>query len=108
MTALKSVARTQRVNSMCRAILTECRTNVKTKRQSVSAKMKQLPFVGSILGQRRRRWPNIEPALRQCLLGYAAVPISIKHSSLAYSMLGQCRSWWANIESSLILYVNQC
>ena len=26
------------------------------------------PIVGSMLGQRRRRWTNIEPALGQCLV----------------------------------------
>ena len=26
--------------------------------------------VGSLLGQRRRRWPNSEPTLVSCLLGY--------------------------------------
>ena len=31
--------------------------------------------VGSILGQRRRRWPNIKKALGECLVGVVSIDL---------------------------------
>ena len=55
------------------------------------------PDVGSKLGQRRRRWPNIEPTLGQCLVltgNYRCslnTPVNTKH---LYDFI-QC---WTNVE----------
>ena len=39
------------------------------------------PIVGSMLGQRRRRWPSIEPALSECLV-FAGLLYNLDNLSL--------------------------
>ena len=38
--------------------------------------------VGSMLGHRRRRWPNIKTALCECLVGVASSLVIWRHASL--------------------------
>ena len=51
--------------------LYKCYTNVLCLlgRRTFSQTLYTLSNVGSMLGQRRRRWPNIKTALGECLVG---------------------------------------
>ena len=57
---------------------------------------------GLMLGQRRRRWPNIKPALvKRVVIAGQYNPDYIKHWSNSDRMLGQCLRCWPTIELTL-------
>ena len=67
----------------------------------IPANMAHSTNVGLMLGQLRRRWPNIKPALVKCtVFAWLQLPVSAARRTNVVLMLVQCLQRWQHIKST--------